>query len=670
MRDKDKIQDQLLKELKELKKQNASLESEVSQSRKIKESLQESEAKNKAIFDSATDFIYIIDCNNKVLFLNQAAAELFNQEPKDLMGKSIFELFPEEVVKNYSKNLKKVFKTGRSYSSETRIVAGNKESWISATLSPVIDRKGKVTSVIGISRDITESKKRIEESLRESEEKLRTMFESIREGIVITDLEANILEVNNAILRMGKYSKKAELVGQNALDFVSPRDRKRVLLNMKREIDVGYTREEVEFSLVAKDGTEFEVESSATVIHDSSGNPIALVNVLRDITERKRDEEKLNQSERFLHSVFDGIQDGISVLDSELNIIRVNQWMEKMYADKVPFIGKKCYTVYQSRESVCPWCPAIKTLETGEINTDIVPYPSSENPTGWIELSTYPIKDEDNNVIKLIEHVKDITDRKFAEEEKERLNEELVKKNKELEQIIYATSHDLRSPLVNIQGFSKELDYSIDELMADLNIKEIPKNVKKKISSILKEDIPESMKYIQNSISKMDSLLSGLLRLSRIGRRALNLEKLDMNKLISSVVYTFEFLIKEKGVKLHISELPECKGDRSQINQVFSNILDNAIKYLKPRSPGVVKISGYRKNDNSVYCVADSGRGISQKEMEKIFGIFYQIDPDKSSGEGLGLTIVNRIVDRHNGEVWVESKSGKGSKFFISLPSG
>ena len=256
-----------------------------------------------------------------------------------------------------------------------------------------------------------------------------------------------------------------------------------------------------------------------------------------------------------------------------------------------------------------------------------------------------------------------------ANKEREGLNTELSRKNKELEQIVYVTSHDFRSPLVNVQGFTKELDYSLKALASAVNSEDVPIDVREKVATILEEEIPEAMQYIHTSTSKMDSLLSGLLRLSRLGRAALTIEALDMDKLISDVASTFEFQIIEAGVELEISELPTCKGDATQINQVFSNLLENALKFLDSARQGVIRISGTKEEEQSVYCVEDNGIGVAPEYQEKTFEIFHQLNPDTSAGEGLGLTLVSRILDRHSGRIWLESEPGKGSKFFISLPT-
>jgi signal transduction histidine kinase len=168
----------------------------------------------------------------------------------------------------------------------------------------------------------------------------------------------------------------------------------------------------------------------------------------------------------------------------------------------------------------------------------------------------------------------------------------------------------------------------------------------------------------------MEALLTGLSKVLRIGYVALKKEELDMNILISDIKSVIEFQIKDAGATLEISELPSCIGDKDQIRQLVANLLGNALKYLDPGRPGVIRVSGYKDESNqSVYCVEDNGIGISPENDEKIFGMFHQIEPSKGKGQGLGLTIVRRIIDRHNGNIWLESDPGKGSRFFVSLPA-
>lgn len=260
---------------------------------------------------------------------------------------------------------------------------------------------------------------------------------------------------------------------------------------------------------------------------------------------------------------------------------------------------------------------------------------------------------------------------KAVEKEQEKLYNELRLKNAELEQIVYATSHDLRSPLVNVQGFSKELDYSLAELNDIVKDERIPLQLQERFTEIIESDIQESQQFILSSISKMDTLLSGLLRLSRLGRSILNVQILDMNKLVKTVIADFEFRIKNTGISIRIGSLPSCAGDKEQLSQLFANLIDNSIKFLDPTRPGVIEISGTidKKNpDFSFYRVSDNGIGIEKEHIQKVFQLFHRLHPQHIQGEGLGLTLVKRIVEKHNGTILLESNFGSGTTFFIHLP--
>lgn len=307
--------------------------------------------------------------------------------------------------------------------------------------------------------------------------------------------------------------------------------------------------------------------------------------------------------------------------------------------------------------------PILRLAEVTEHITRDADYSVRVKKEGADEIGTLYIGF--NNMLEQIQ-LRD-KQRDEAEAVQWRLMIELEEKNKELEQVVYVTSHDLRSPLVNIQGFSKELGFSLKEFSYIMENGDIPPEVKKKIFVILKEDIPDSLKYILSSAAKMDSLLSGLLKLSRVGRANATSSNIDMNNLIIEISNDFEFQLKEADIELKVDALPSCFGNDDQINQMFSNLLSNALKYLDPDRPGKIHITGRQKGDKVIYCVADNGIGIPKEHQLKIFQIFHRLNPEDTVGEGLGLTIVNKIANRHGGDIWVESEPGKGSRFFISL---
>jgi signal transduction histidine kinase len=285
------------------------------------------------------------------------------------------------------------------------------------------------------------------------------------------------------------------------------------------------------------------------------------------------------------------------------------------------------------------------------------------------KVMTRAIKMRQDALEKKNKEIEKVNDELITNERKRKhLYGALLDKNSELEQILYVTSHDLRSPLVNIQGFSSELEKGIERTRKLLESQDVGTGTREEFVKIEEEDIKDSIAFINTSIKKMDSLLSGLLRLSRVGRAILTITTIDMNILIRNVLDTMEYRIKDLGFKTEVDLLPGCIGDEVQINQIFSNLIDNALKYRDPEKKGIIKITGNKKDDVAVYCVNDNGIGIKKEHQKKIFEIFYRLNYNDEAGEGLGLTIINKILTKNGGKIRVVSEYGKGSKFYVSLP--
>ena len=273
---------------------------------------------------------------------------------------------------------------------------------------------------------------------------------------------------------------------------------------------------------------------------------------------------------------------------------------------------------------------------------------------------------EDGKVAGIIGVGRDVTTRQREEAERERLTRAIQQKNNELEEIIFATSHDLRSPLLNIQGFTAELCRSCVQLREQISGEILESNPN--LKTILEEEIPEASNYILAGVEKMDKLLRAIVRVSRLGRADLSIEQLDMNKMLVDITQTMEFQLQQTGAQVEIDDLPDCYGDAEQMNQVFTNLLDNALKYLDRSRQGLVRVAGEIQGDKTIYRVRDNGIGISEAQKDKIFEMFSRLGNVDVKGEGLGLTISQRIIQRHQGKIQVESTMGRGSEFIVLLP--
>jgi len=251
----------------------------------------------------------------------------------------------------------------------------------------------------------------------------------------------------------------------------------------------------------------------------------------------------------------------------------------------------------------------------------------------------------------------------------QRFASDLAEKNKELETIVYTVSHDLRSPLVNVQGFGKQLNRACEKIQAA--IAAAPDGLVRaaELNPTVEKTIPQALRFINAGVAKMEMLLAGLLRFSRLGRMVLTIGRIEMNALLGEIVATMRFQLDAAKAEVRAEALPDCLGDRAQTSQVFANLIDNALKYRDPTRSLRILVTARVENNQAIYAVADNGIGIPFEHQPKIFEIFHRLNPESTTGEGLGLTIAQRVLERQRGRIWVESQEGMGSTFFVSLPS-
>ena len=249
---------------------------------------------------------------------------------------------------------------------------------------------------------------------------------------------------------------------------------------------------------------------------------------------------------------------------------------------------------------------------------------------------------------------------------------ELTRANEEIQRFAYIVSHDLRAPLVNVMGYTAELEQAgriIDKQMTAVETK-APRLVEQDALTAVRDDVPEAIGFIRASTEKMDRLINAILKLSREGRRNLVPEWLDMTAMVRNIADSVRHQTQAAGAEVVVEPLPRIESDRLSIEQVLGNLLDNAVKYLDPARPGRIVITGEDTPGGwIVYRIADNGRGISDRDHERIFELFRRSGRQDRPGEGLGLAFVRNSVRRLGGDITLESELGKGSTFVLKLPT-
>jgi signal transduction histidine kinase len=247
---------------------------------------------------------------------------------------------------------------------------------------------------------------------------------------------------------------------------------------------------------------------------------------------------------------------------------------------------------------------------------------------------------------------------------------ELDAANDEIQRFAYIVSHDLRAPLVNVMGFTSELENAqaeIEKFYKSVSEKQ-PDLVTPEARAAIETDLVEAIGFIRSSTVKMDKLINAILKLSREGRRVLAPEPISMNQLLEAQRHSLTHQLQEREADLVIETVPDLISDRLAVEQVFGNLIENAVKYLEPGRPGRIVVRGRDLGLSVRYEVEDNGRGIDEKDFERIFDLFRRSGAQDQQGEGIGLAHVRALVRRLGGTISVASRLGEGSTFTVTLP--
>ena len=537
-------------------------------------------------------------------------------------------------------------------------------------------------------------RKQVEEKLEERNDWLQVTLRSIGQAVIATDASARILFMNpiaEALTGCNAGGALEQSISSvfHALDESTRHTIENPIEKVLRENKTMALQNQT--VLVSKSLKEIPIEACAAPIFSKAGSTIGAVMVFSDVTERRdnetllrrsRDELEIRVAERTaelrereenFRILVEGVTDYAIVRlsakgfveDWNSGAVRITGYTK----DSIHGCDFSVFFTVEDRSRSRHVLDLKEAIQNGHSVSEGARV-RNDGSTFWAHVTISALRDDQCSVRGFAMVIRDITEFKKNETERQLLWDELSRKNKELESIVYVTSHDLRSPLVNIQGYSRELERAclgVAQLLSDSSGGAPDQGV---LQPILRTEIPKYVRFITAGAEKMNALLKGLLTMSRLDRQSLNIELLDVDRLVNKIIDGMHYQVEANKAIISLGRLGNCMGDALQINQVFTNLIDNALKYRAPDRSLEISISvATRSESEIVFCVSDTGIGIHPDYQQKIFEIFQRLNPKGDiPGEGLGLSLVQRIISRHGGRCWVESQVDQGAKFFVALP--
>lgn len=615
--------------------------------------LEEQNSLFASIINSTSDAVMSTDLEGRILTWNLGAENLYGYSSDEILGQPIFIIVPPECINEESSIINKISNGESVRNYETIRLKKNGEKFnVSLTVSPVIDTNGIIVGASKIARDITERKK-IEKQLERNEKLFRTLIENNNDVISLLNEDFKVIYRSPSASKITGWNDD-EMLNANGVSNIHPEDvamAKKLVEDIFQNPGVIY---HTSFRNRHKDGHYLWIEGTViNLLQDENVN--AIVFNFRDISKSIEDKMALEKSEKIYKAIASSIPgSAICLLDKDNRYFLIEgDMIEKLGYSRERLLNNKAEDVL----SEAIFNEVKGDLEKVKSGASFV---KETNRNGYDIITRYiPLKDINNNVYAIMIMALDITLLKEAQREVVQLNKDLEQKviertaqldiaNKELESFSYSVSHDLRTPLRAVNGYAKMLEEDYFDLF-DSEGKRL-------------------LKVVQDNANKMGQLIDDLLAFSRLGRKELKTSSADMNAIVESVINELVAATQTKA-EIKLDQLYSVKCDITLITQVWLNLISNAIKYSSKVKSPCIEISSEQDQYNVIYSIKDNGAGFDMQYVNKLFGVFQRLhSSEEFEGTGVGLALTQRILNKHKGKIWVESKLDNGTTFHFSLP--
>ncbi len=624
---------------------------DITERKQIAETLQVEEQRFHMIWESASDAMALSDAEGVVLSANPAYFRLYGFKAEDVIGQAFSIIYPPEQQEWAAAQYRDIFASEQKTAPyESTIQRADGTMRIVESTYDFLIQHGQRIAMVSIIRDITQ-RKHAQEQLRASEERFRVLMEHSADAIALVDNKGRRMYASPASKRMIGY-EPSETVGEEIFQFVHPEDMPQLQQVLTALTEQPGKSISAQFRIRHKQGHWVWVEGTGTNLLEHPDIEAIVVNY-RDITERKQLEIAIRQSKQQLEVILLNIADGISVQDTQGNVVYMNDAGAQLcgYSSSAEvmeiadFQAQRSNTLqrfqmYDEQGNIFPPSdlPGSRALR-GELHPQaIVQYRVRESQQSrWSMVKAQPILGEDGQVQLAVTVFSDITEAYEAEKRKD--------------EFIGMASHELKTPLTTIKGLTQL--------------------VKRRLEKQGETGLLPMVTTIESQINRVTKLVNDLLDISKIqaGQFDVAQESINLDELLHAIVELAQMTSPTHTITIQGSSHGTVRGDRDRLEQVFLNLIHNAIKY----SPQAQTVATCISTEHGMILVKvrDEGVGIPKDQQRKIFDRFYRVSTEDSKavqGLGMGLYISAEIVKRHGGEITVESEEGKGSTFTVSLP--
>lgn len=606
--------------------------------------LDKTDSQLQGVFENIVDAYVIMDLMGNILKMNDAAVDLLGFEStKDNANLLEFPLFEEK--EKVSRAFKNLLKNGAITDYQVQIITKKGETKLIHVNASIIYDQGIPVAAQGIVRDITKAKA-AENQLIESENRLKALMLNLKNAVLLKDENKKIVLANQKFCELfdieyapkdlkGKYftfdDDRIKNLFENSDGFINR-------INEVMAAEEGVLDDEVQM----KNGKI--LERDYIPIYDGKAYKGHLW-TYRDVTLRKKYGKSIEAQRQKYRSIITNMHLGLAEVDTRGRVIMVNQSFTEMsgYQEK-EIVGNLSKKFFSTEESTIEKTAKNGTNKiNGESSTYEIKIQDKAGQEKYWLVSRGPNYNLNEELVGYIFVYLDITDIKNLELQKERLLSQLEKSNDELQEYAHIVSHDLKSPLRSISALVSWLKSDNEDKFDKVSL--------------------QNLALIETTIEKMDQLISDVLEYSSIGSEEKEESNVDLNAVVNDLI---QFLYKPEHVEIQVlNELPTVLGDKTKLQQLFQNLMSNAIKFID-KEQGFVKINVEDIGSHFKFSIQDNGIGIDEKYHAKIFKVFQSVNKRKDS-TGIGLSIVQKIVELHHGEIWLDSKLNEGTTFFFTI---